>query len=122
MIYRRLDQNGDYVFGHGSSDYCKDKEAVVQAIQTKILLLRGEWWEDIYEGTELFSKMLGRDISDNTKDQIDILIKDRVLDVEGVLSIKKFDSQIEKRTRTYKASILIETIYGDEEKQVVIGG
>ena len=122
MRYRRLDENGDYVFGHGISDFCLDSDAVLQAAKTKLLLLRGEWWENLFEGTEVFEKILGASVDDRTKDQIDILIKDRILDVEGVLSIKNFDSKINKNARTYFSNIIIETIYGDIEKQVTIGG
>lgn len=122
MRYRRLDQDGDYAFGHGISDFCSDTEAVLQAAKTKLLLLRGEWWEDLFEGTELFEKILGASVDEKTKDQIDILVKDRVLEVEGVLSIKKFDSYINRNARTYTSNIVIETIYGDIEKQVTVGG
>ena len=39
MRYRRLDENGDYVFGHGISDFCLDSDAVLQAAKTKLLFL-----------------------------------------------------------------------------------
>ena len=119
---RRLDENGDYIFGHGFSDYCKNTEAVAQAAKTKLLLLKGEWWEDVTDGTEVFTKILGNSISERTKNEIDIIIKDRVLEVSGVLSIKSFESAIDKISRTYKANMTIETIYGDSENEIVIGG
>ena len=44
MKYRKLDNNGDYSFGSGFSDFVYDKNAIAQAIKTKILLFYGEWW------------------------------------------------------------------------------
>lgn len=121
LRYRRIDENGDYCFGHGISDFCTDDEAVLQAVATKIKLLRGEWWEDVYSGTELFSKMLGK-VNEKTKNEIDILLKERILEVQDVLSIKSFDSGININAKTYGAQVTLETIYGQLEKQIVIGG
>ena len=38
MRYRKLDANGDYTFGSGSSCFISDHDAVVQAIVTRLKL------------------------------------------------------------------------------------
>lgn len=43
MKYRKLDNTGDYSFGSGLTDFVENKEAIAQAIKTKILLFYGEW-------------------------------------------------------------------------------
>ena len=40
MKYRRMDENGDYIFGLNEQGFLKDNEAVAQAILTKIKLLK----------------------------------------------------------------------------------
>lgn len=120
--YRRLDSNGDYIFGNGISDFASDAEAVVQAIKTKILLLKGEWWENLSIGTDLFQNILQQNLSNESKNAIDIIIKERILDVAGVSTIKQFDSLINRSARTYYADLIIETIYGDVEQEVNLGG
>ena len=59
MKYRKLDNNGDYSFGSGFSDFVYDKNAIAQAIKTKILLFYGEWWEQIDDGIPMFQSILG---------------------------------------------------------------
>ena len=51
MQYRILDENGDYTLGQNSMK--KDKEAVAQAIQTRLGLLYGQWWENTEDGLPL---------------------------------------------------------------------
>lgn len=58
MIYRKLDQNGDYVFGGNGSCYISGLNAVKQAILTRLRLLLGEWWEDETDGLPLWQKIL----------------------------------------------------------------
>ena len=50
MIYRKLTETGDYSFGRGSQDFVEGVEAVAQACKTNMLLLLGEWWENLENG------------------------------------------------------------------------
>ena len=58
MKYRKLDENGDYVFGNNSYDYIEKDEAIAQAIKTKLYLFYGEWWEDISLGLQFIETAL----------------------------------------------------------------
>lgn len=118
MKYRRVDANGDYMFGHGLSDFASETEAVAQAITTKIMLLKNEWWEDLEAGTDLFQNILSQKLTDEGVNAIDIIIKDRVLEVKDVATIREFKSQVNRNAKTYTANLLIETTFGDLEKQV----
>lgn len=101
MIYRILDENGDYQFGKGRQNFTYGSYAVAQAIKTRLKLLKAEWWENTEEGLPLFQQILGQN---GTTDNImiaDSLIKERILNTEKVLSIEEFKSEYSKRSYTF---------------------
>ena len=115
LIYRKMDSDGDYILGNNSYGFYKDVEAVAQAIQINIKLLQGVWWEDVEIGTPLFQKMLGRSMTDERKDAIDLIIKDRIMNTKDVETITSFESEFDMRTRTYTMICNISTSYGEIE-------
>ena len=121
MKYRKLDGNGDYTFGRRNAFY-SDAEAVAQAVKTRLLLLKGEWWENILDGTPFVQEVAGQFVpsGDNTA-QVDLVFSERILGTRGVTEILEFDSRINPQTRTYSASVTIVTIY-DFEFQINISG
>lgn len=90
-------------------------EAVAQAVKTRLLLLKGEWWENILNGTPLFEEVEGQffSLAERTS-QVDLIFSERISGTKGVTEITTFDSEINPHTRTYSASITINTIYGSE--------
>ena len=112
MRYRRLDSEWDYVFGHGSTDYLTGREAVGQAIKSRLLLLFGEWWEDQMDGLPLFEKILASSGSESNLQAVDIIIRQRIEDTTDVLGIVQFDSQYDRNKRAYSFSCTVDTVYG----------
>lgn len=115
MKYRKLDENGDYVFGLNEQGFYSDTEAVAQAILTKIKLLSGEWWEDVNEGTPMFQQVLGAKMTENSKNAIDLILRDRILSVPNVETITAFQSKIDARTRKYVMECNVSTSFGEIE-------
>lgn len=111
MRYRMLDVNGDYSFGRGQQDITFGVFGVSQAIKTRLLLLKGEWWENTEEGLPLFKSILGQPGSIDNLILVDNLIKERIINTKGVLTIKEFESNFENRN--YSFSCTVETKYGD---------
>ena len=111
MQYRRLDSNGDYSFGRGSQDFVSGTLAVAQAIKTRLLLLQGEWWEDAEEGLPLFENIFGQSGSPESLQSVDLLVKDRISNTQGVKSILDYAGTF--GDRTLSISCTVETIYGD---------
>ncbi len=107
MRYRRLDENGDMTFGNNKFDFVKDLEAVSQAIQTRLKLLKGEWWEDTEEGLPLFQEILASRNIEKTKR----LIIERIQKTQGVLSVDNLIITFENRILNITASV--STIYGE---------
>ena len=106
MQYRILDENGDYTLGQNSMK--QNKEAVAQAIKTRLGLLYGQWWENTEDGLPLFEKILGA-YGDN-KEMIDILISERIAQTKDVKEIKSYNSTFQNRV--YTAKCVVETVYG----------
>lgn len=105
MKYRRQDENGDYVFGHNKNDYVQGKLAIAYAIKSKILLFYGEWWEDIGIGIPMFQSIIGQGRSEALKNSAQMLISDRIKEIEEVAAINKVNIVFVKRTMEVQISI-----------------
>jgi hypothetical protein len=112
MKYRGLDANGDMLFGQSSYNFLTDINAVAQAIQTNLLFLYEEWWEDQDAGTPLFQSMLGQRMTDAGKQSVDMLIKERILSTVGTISLSSYTSAFDLYKNTFTITISIETVYG----------
>jgi hypothetical protein len=121
MRYRKLDENGDYVSGHGSADFWHDQpEAVGQSAYTRLMLFQGEWFLDLEEGTPWGGFPINQDVvrrgrilGAHTQLARDVAIKTRVLGTEGLLNIADYDSQFDPNTRRFPVQMTIDTIYGE---------
>ena len=112
MRYRKLDKDGDYVFGSGSSDFLVNSpEAVAQAILTRLQLWLGEWFADTSDGTGWKQAILGR----QPENLYEMTLRQRVLETQGVSSIESFASDLNRNTRQLTVSMTINTIYGSTE-------
>nr|DAM99413.1 MAG TPA: baseplate wedge protein [Caudoviricetes sp.] len=107
MRYRKLDANGDYTFGCGSSCFISDHDAVVQAIVTRLKLWKYEWWEDLEEGIPMRDLLGSRDL-----DLAEREIKDRVLGTIHVNSLLFFELLHNPDTRELKVSFIVDTDFG----------
>jgi hypothetical protein len=117
MRYRKLGSAGDYTFGHQQADFYRDQpEAVAQAVQTRLELFTGEWFLDTSDGTPWRTDVLGK----YTQAAYDIVLKDRILGTEGVLSIEAYSSTLNRQTRALSVQASISTIYGTATVQATL--
>lgn len=107
MRYRKLDANGDYTFGAGSSCFITDHDAVVQAIVTRLKLWKYEWWEDLEEGIPMRDLLGSRDL-----DLAEREIKDRVLGTIHVNSLLFLNFYIIRIRASSKFLLLLIQILG----------
>lgn len=109
MRYRKLDSQGDYVFGQGPQEFLTDSpEAVAQAIATRLRLETGEWFLDSQEGTPYQEQILGT----NKQTTYDFAIKERILGTQGVIAITSYSSYVNPNTRAISAEAVVQTRYG----------
>lgn len=107
MKVRKLSANGDYVLGHGTTDFLQNTaEAVAQSVMTRLALWQGQWFIDTDEGTPWLQGILGKG------DFAESLVKERILATQGVLSISEFESILNPDTRSMTITVTIETEYG----------
>lgn len=116
MKYRRMDAQGETLFGHGLSDFATGAEAVALAVRGRLLLLRGEWWEARDEGFPLFESIIGKRMTETGKRSASDLIRTRILGTSGVLSVDSL--HVETEGRMLRVSCVITTAYGDAQVEV----
>lgn len=109
MRYRKLDEAGDRVFGHGLADFWIDQpEAVAQAALTRVEMFVGDWYLAPANGTPWRTEILGK----GTEASRDPAIQARVLGTPGCLGLTSYASRLDRDTRGLFAAMTIETVYG----------
>ena len=116
LIYRRLDANGDYVWGNSMNDMLSGQAAMRQVVQTRLRAIRDEWWEGDRTALPYFTDMLGGPGSQTQIQKIDLMVIARLMDTVGVLNVTGFSSSFENRA--YKCSCTVHTVYGDVSAEV----
>lgn len=115
MRYRRLSSDGDYVFGQGTSNFLIDSpECVAQAIKTRLLLLRGEWFVDTSDGTPYATDILGK----SNKTIRDREIRARILETPNVTEITEYSSSVVDRALSVTATV--NTAFGQTTVSAVL--
>ncbi len=110
MRYRKLSNDGDYVFGSGKNDFLVNSpEAVAQAILTRLKLWLGEWFADTSDGTGWNQSIVGK----QSKNLYELTLHQRVLETPGVKSIVDFQSSLDPDTRRLTVSMTVNTIFGE---------
>lgn len=91
ITYRKLDENGDPLWGNGQGSFLSDIDAVAQAIRTRLLLFAGEWWENLSLGTPVFQSMLGQSTSDQALQTVALLLKQRIAGAPFVTAVSQVE-------------------------------
>lgn len=109
MKVRKLTADGDYQLGHGNLDFYQDEaEGVAQNVMTRLQLWRGTWFIDTQEGTPWLQGILGK------HEAIDVVLRNRILETPGVISLESFESILDPDTRRLYITAEINTRYGLE--------
>lgn len=117
MIFRALDSNGDFVFGHGRRDYFRESDAIAADIRTALLLfLRDAFW-DIGAGIDWWNLLGGK----NPRAQTEILLQTRrtILSREGVVRVNYLDFSMDNSTRGLSIRYGVDTVYSHQIEDVV---
>lgn len=117
MRYRALTETGDSTFCSGRTEFHVDSAAAVaQAIRTRLLLMTGEWFLDVTEGTPYATEILGT----GTTAIYDAAIRARILGTPGVSELASYSSALSRSTRALTVTATVLTIYGDADLNITI--
>jgi hypothetical protein len=111
LTVRRLDANGDPMYGNGLLDFVSDLPAVAQIIKTALLLFQGEWWNDTSIGLPLFQQILGQP-ENNRQATIALLIQQVILSVEYVTALTNVQVSYTSNNRQFSYVCYAETSFG----------
>lgn len=116
LKYRKMDENGDYVFGHGDDDFLYGLDAMAQVLRTRLGAMRGEWWEGDDTALPYFDGILGAAATEQNKDAIDLMVIERIMDTVGVTGVSEISSTIVNRH--YSFFCKVQTVYGETIAEV----
>ena len=108
MRIRNVDENWDWCFGHSTLDYSKQLNAIALDVQMKIK----EWYQDCFFN---LAQGIPWDIRLGSHEQQQLLdgdIQDIVREVDGILDIFNFTSNV--IGRRYTCQFEIYTIYSTD--------
>ena len=118
LKYRRRDENGDMVWGHGQQDYLSGLDAMAEVIKTRLGAIQGEWWEGDSTALPYYTEILTAYRTDENKSKIDLMIIERLMSTRGVLSVTNISSFYSGRNYTFKANV--NTVYGTTRAEVTL--
>lgn len=118
LKYRKLDENGDMMFGHGNADFVSTAEAMQQVLKTRLSACQDEWWEGDAGALPFFDGILGSTDTDENREAIDLMVIDRIMDTRGVIGVSNVESSITDRRYSFNCSV--QTVYGVVKMEVKI--
>lgn len=105
MLFRNLDENGDWTFGRGKSDYVSANRAVGLNIKTRLKSWVGDCFFDQTAGIDWYNR-LG---STGQRELLELDLKRVIQQTEGVTGILSFDTFL--NGRNFTAEYSVETVY-----------
>ncbi|MBD2796048.1 hypothetical protein ID856_05775 [Xenorhabdus sp. 18] len=112
MRVRRLDDNHDWTFGSGRSDYAIKSEAIAQSVQTRLLSLYNDWFLDPEHGVKWFDYLQ----KNPNLMVMESELKSTVLNTLGVQEITYFDIKIDTDSRKSLIEVAYIDIYGNKNE------
>ena len=91
-------------------------QSLAQRLKIKLLTFYGEWFLDSTEGIDYYGSIFGKNRS---KQAIDTLFMNKILEEDDVTAISSFESSINKETREYSLSFSVLTT--DTSEAIPVG-
>lgn len=114
MRIRKLDADGDRLFGHSQGDFfVNSPEGVAQCVLTRLKLYVGDWFLDTSDGTPWYTRVFGK----RTESVRDAVIKSRILGTPGVTGIISYSSQVSRDLRHFAIQCQVSTAYDTDTSQ-----
>ena len=118
LRYRKLDEDGDMMFGAVQSPMLNKLDAMPQLIRTRLLTFEGEWWESD-DGLPLFTEILGRPQSEDDRLSAELAIINYLTETVGIISVYDVFSEFIP-FRGFHFQCRVQTVYGEVEVDQVL--
>lgn len=105
MIFRNLDEDGDWQFGRGKNDYVDLNPAIGLNIKTRLQSWVGDCFFDLEAGIDWVNR-LG---SKNQRALLEIDLRRVILQSDGVTGLTSFSTEV--NGRNFIANYAVNTIY-----------
>ena len=105
MIFRNLDENGDWNFGKGLQDFTDGNKAIALNIQTRIKSWVGDCFFDLPAGIDWWNRLGSKD----QRTLLEIDLRRVIMQSEGVTGVLSFTTTLDGRK--FSAQYEIQTIY-----------
>ena len=114
MIVNRIDEDGDWTFGQGKSNYLSGSDAVKQNVVTRIKFFKYDWFLDMEAGIDWLNLLSNKDT-----DNVIVSEVERVtLSTEGVKTITELEL-VSVTNRNAKINLSFTTVYDDDVQQLL---
>ena len=111
MKFRRLNQNHDWTFGRGASNYADSNEAILLNCKTRLLSFKNDWFLDQNQNIDWFT-ILGQ----KNNEQTIINEVERVcLSSDGIAKVVSIDI-VKSDNRSANIEIVVNTIFSELQK------
>lgn len=110
---RNLGPNYDPLWGQGQANFLTDLNAVAQLILTRLNLFEAEWWADLTDGTPMWQSILGASASLRQRQQISLLLTQRILGTPYAISVSELSLTFNPATRQMTYTATVATQFGN---------
>ena len=115
MIIRALDENGDWTFGKGKSNYLRDADAVALNVKTRIASFLNDCFFDLDMGVDWWGLT-----GSKNKEEIILQVKTIILQSFGVTELLSFDTVYNTEDRSLTMTYEINTIFSQKRLGVEV--
>ena len=110
MISRKLDRNHDLILEGSSLATVSDAEQVAQAVKTRLLFYREEWFLDLTAGVPYYQEVFRKPAN---LANVESLIKAEIVRTPGVSRLIEFSMNFNENTRRLLIAFTAFTEFGE---------
>lgn len=105
---RKVDANGDRVFGGDQAAFLRNEPAAVaQICESRLNLWTRQWYLDLNEGTPYETDVLGF----RTEATRDAVLQARILSTPGVADLASYSSALNRQIRAFAPVAVVDTVF-----------
>ena len=106
MIFRNLDENGDWTFGKGKNNYLTKNDAISLNVKTRIL----SWLRDCFFNMNAGIDWLNR-LSKNQNELLESDLVELIAKTDNVTGITSISTSFDALERIFNINFSINTVY-----------